>query len=322
MLNLTTIKTTSPLADISIRFGNTQDQYVALQVAPIKTVPKAQFKFYQYDKSNIRVVNAQSESKAEANAIQYGAFATSAIAKLRKLKGVIDPADERDADVPVNDITTDTTLAVMDALLVDYESIVYTLMSTSTNYMTSLTSALGSGLTWKDAAGDPLNDSRNARQSTKNTCGKYANCLALSSTALEWLKIHPSIVDRIKYTSGQSVSKEMIGNLMEVKQLMVASAISNSGANEGAADSLGEIWGNTAVFFYQDTPSPGIRTMHFASTFVVNQFYTRTYQVPWVGAAEPLLHVESGWWLTTQFVALQDSSNAKAAAGYLLRGVF
>lgn len=322
-LNLTNFKTTDPLATISTRFGNEQDQYVGLKMAPLVTVPKAQFKFYQYDKSNLRVVNAQSESKAEANEVQYDAFTTSALCKLRKLKGTVDPADERDADAPMNDIRTDVALQVMDGLLIDFESIAYTLFSTSTNYESANSSTLGAGLTWKDAAGDPLGDSRTSRQAVKNSCGKYANCVTFSSTALEWLMIHPSIVDRIKYTSGTSVTEEMIRNLFRVKELLVASAIDNSAANQGDTDSLGEIWSNVAVFFYRATMSPSIRSMHFASTFGVGTgFYTRTYQVPQLGAEKPLEKVESGWWVTPQLVALQDSSNAKSAAGYLLQGIF
>lgn len=322
-LNLTNFKTTDPLATMSIRFGNEQDQYAALQVAPIATVKKAQFKFYQYDKSNLRVVNAQSESKAEAQEIQYDAFTTSALCKLRKLKGTVDPADERDADVPMNDIRTDVTLEIMDALLIDYETIFYALVSNSANYMASLSSTLGAGLTWKDAAGDPIADWRNIRQSVKNTSGKYANIGAFSSTAEEWLDIHPSVVDRMKFTHGESITREMLRNLFKLQEIIVASAISNTAANQGATDSLGEIWGNVAVGFYRATMTPSIRSMHFMSTFGIGTgFYTRTYQLPQMGAEQPIEKVESGWWVTPQFIAQQDSTHALAAAGYVLSGVF
>lgn len=323
MLNPASFKTTSALADLSVKFANEMSAFIALQVLPAAYVPKAQFKWYQYDKANLRRVDSKTDSKAPANLIDYGAFTKSGTALLHKLAAEVDPADERDADAPVSNMELDATQNVMQMLLIDLEKEVSDKIGLSTNYPSALTSALAAGDTWADAAGDPIEDARVARSAVKDSCGRAANVLAISWTTFEYLKIHPAIIDRIKFTGGQTPTKEAIANLLGVKEIIISEAQYNNAA-EGATDNLDDIWGDFALFFYRNPAATGNETrgVTFGRTFFVQELYTRVDEDKRRGAKERIKLLESGWWYTPEFVAVQSSSDGDTCAGYLFTNTY
>ena len=321
MFDISSFKTTSALADFSLRAANEMQDFVADDVFTPATIKQAQFKYYQYDLSNYREVETQKSSKSAADKVDYGAFTTSSKAELHKLAIDIDPADERDADAAVADLEQDGALTVMERLMIRRERIMASLVSTSGNYASGLTSTLGSGLKWSDAGGDPESDIVTAKKAVKGICGRIPNALALSWSA--WLSLSQSaaLKDRIKYTSGQSLTIEQVKNLLGLDYLHICKAQYNANLEGNATQSLSDIWGTYGLIYVKD-PSQKKRTVCFGRNFMVNQFSTFMYEDQERGGPEGRIKVlESSWEYIMKYTTVDSQSSGKIGAGYLLQGI-
>lgn len=322
MLNPADFKTTNPLDSVSIRYANEQTDFIADNIFHPMPVPKSDFKVWQYDTSNYRYVSSKKSSKAEADTIDYSGFYTSKKAELRKLKGMIDPADERDFDAVVGDVEEDTAMSVMDRLLIDKEVDAATLCNTTTNYPSDLTSTLGSTATWASDGGDPEADARTARVAVKARCGKAANALALSWTAFEYLKTSAALKDRVKYTSGQSLSEEQIKNILQVQYLFICKAQKNTNVEGNATQTLSDIWNDSALFFVYD-PAPRRKKVCYGIQGIRNEVKSRVFNDEKLGSGDgPVRFVETSWWYNLSAGAVVSSSDSDFAAGYCLANVY
>lgn len=316
--DIASFKTTDPLGDLAIRHANARTDFIATEVFPIKTVPKAHFKFYQHDKSNLVEVTTEKSSKAEADKVAYGVFSTTGQAILHKLAAEVDPADERDADAPVADLEAKSAANVMDKLLIRMESLAYTVVSTAANYPSALTTSLTTGTTtWADAGGDPVTICEDAKTAVRLQCGRIPQSLATSFEVMQKLRYHPSLIDRIKYT-GTRLPDELIASLVGLERLIVAKAIKNSSA-EGIAPVNASIWQDVALIYWHDA-TDGLEAMTYGRTFMVENLYTHRYLDERRGGPTGRIKVlEMGWEYVHRHVAVESSSSADTICGYLVQ---
>lgn len=317
-LNPASFQTRDALTDFSIRAANEMTDFIADSVFPYVYVTKEQFKTYQYDLSNYREVDTMKSSKAEADLVDYGVFTKDRTARLHKLAGEWDPADEKNFDKVVADLQQDTAKTVVERLMLRKERLAVTLALTAGNYPAALTSTLAAGSTWLDTNGDVEGNSRTARVAVKTACGKAPNAAAMSWTTFEGLKVAPSVVDRIKYTNGQQPTEEILKNLLGVQHLFVSKAQYNS-AVEGSTASLSDVWDDSVLYFVYD-PSPAPRTMRYGSTYIRNELYTYQYKVDERGSGDGRIErLEMGLWYVHSPGSVVSSSDDDFTAGYLLK---
>jgi hypothetical protein len=333
MLDVTSFKTTDPLEDFSLRASNEMTDFVCDEVFPPLYVDKAQFKRYQYDLSNYRETVTEASSKAAAQKVDYSVFTTSSQAVPHKLAADVDPRDARDADAVVGDMEQDSILTIVERLMIRRERLMVSKVSTAGNYPSGLTSTLGAGLKWSDVGGDPEGDAKTAKIAVKGICGKMANALALSWQAWEALRQSAALKDRLKYTSGQSITEEQVKNLLGLKYLHICSAQYNSNLEGNATQSLSDIWGTYGLFYFKN-PDQKRRTLCYGRQyFVTNKstdssgkpnggFYVYTYEdQPRGSGAGRIKVIEHGWEYLLDFATLDSQSSGKVGAGYLLQGI-
>jgi hypothetical protein len=230
--------------------------------------------------------------------------------------------DERDFDAVVGDVEEDTAMSVMDRLLIDKEVDAATLCNTTSNYPSDLTSTLGSTVTWASDGGDPEADARTARVAVKARCGKAANALALSWTAFEYLKTSAALKDRVKYTSGQSLSEEQIKNILQVQYLFICKAQKNTNIEGNATQTLSDIWNDSALFFVYD-PAPRRKKVCYGIQGIRNEVKSRVFNDEKLGSGDgPVRFVETSWWYNLSAGAVVSSSDSDFAAGYCLANVY
>lgn len=322
MLNPAEFKTTTPLDSFSLRYANEQTDFIADSVFPPMPVEKSDFKVWQYDTSNYRPSNSLKSSKSEADTVDYSGFYTSKKAQLHKLKAMVDPADERDFDAVVSDVEEDAAATVMDRLLIDKEVEATTLACTASNYPSDLTSTLGGSATWASDAGDPEADARTARLAVKNRCGKAPNAMALSWTGFEYLKTNAALKDRVKYTSGQSLTEEIIKNLLQVQFIFICKAQKNTNVEGNATQTLSDIWADEALFFVYD-PSPRRKKVCYGVQGIRNELKTRTFEDQKLGSGDGAIrYVETSTWYCLTAGAVVGANDTDFAAGYLLDNVY
>ena len=125
----------------------------------------------------------------------------------------------------------------------------------------------GSSFTqWDDQGGStPIEDIENGKQAILSVTGYLPNVLVLGYAVFRALKNHPEIVDRIKYTSAEVITEELIAKYFGVDKVLVAQAIYNS-AHEGQTGSYSFVAGNNALLAYAN-PNPGIMQPSSGYTF-------------------------------------------------------
>lgn len=316
--DIANFKTTDPLSDLAIRMANDRTDFIATEVFPLKTIPKAQYKWYQHDRSNLRRVVTKKASKAEVDKIQFDVFNTTGLAVLHKLGAEVDPKDERDADAPVADLEVKAAASITERLLVDLENEAYTIVSTSGNYPTALTTSLSTGTTtWADAGGDPVGVVKDAKTAVRLACGRVPNRMAASYEVVEALRVHPALIERIKYT-GTELPDNLVLQLLGLRELRTAKAIQNT-AEEGIADTLASIWGDVALIYWHDA-TDGLEAMTYGRTFMVDNLYTYRYEDQRRGSgAGRIRELEMGWEYENKLVGRESSSSAKTVCGYLVQ---
>ena len=104
---------------------------------------------------------------------------------------------------------------------------------------------------------NPIVDIDSATSKIIASSGYTPNKLVIDDPTFRAAKNHVSIVDRIKYTTVDSVTEQMLAKLFNVGECLVGRSIYNT-ADEGLDASLGNIWSNCALLCYME-PSPGLR---------------------------------------------------------------
>ena len=110
---------------------------------------------------------------------------------------------------------------------------------------------------WSDyTSSDPLGDVEDGKRAILSTTGFEPNTLVLGYDVFRALKNHPDLVDRIKYTSSQTLTEGLMASLFDIPRVMVAKAVKATN-NEGATQAYDFTHGKNALLTYS-APSAGL----------------------------------------------------------------
>lgn len=119
---------------------------------------------------------------------------------------------------------------------------------------------------WSNAASTPIEDVHKQSARIESNTGFLPNTLVLQRQVWFDLKNHPDIVDRVKHTSAESLTTDMVARLFGLDRVLVTGAVVNSGG-EGVAGSYDYMAKDHALLVYT-TPSPGLMVPSAGYTFV------------------------------------------------------
>ncbi len=316
MLNPSSFITAQPLDDFSLRYGNSLDAYVAQKLFTPHIVSKKTGQFYSYSKDNLRVKSLEAPYGTEAVAHEYAASKKTFTTVPHAVKQLVLGSDARDFDRAMADLDQEAAMQNMDALMLELETDAYTKATTSGNYPSGLVTTLTDGTNgWDVANSDPMENIRASREATFLRCGKNVNKAFMSKKTLDFLKLNPAIVDRIKYT-GQEVTADILKMLFELDEICISDAIKNT-ALEGAADVLARVWGDQTVLAYID-PAPKLKSMTYGKLMMVNRLYSKTIDQPDLGRDLDAHYLETGWDYCLESAATASSSDDDFVAGALI----
>lgn len=112
-------------------------------------------------------------------------------------------------------------------------------------------------LQFNDANSDPIGTIDEAKDDMHELTGKMPNTLVLGAGVRRTLRSHPDIADRIKYTQVGIADEDILAQLFEVDNVVVARSIYNA-AMEGATDDFTYIVDKTAMWLGYIEPNPGL----------------------------------------------------------------
>jgi hypothetical protein len=115
----------------------------------------------------------------------------------------------------------------------------------ASNYGASNKVTLSGTSQWSDSTSDPISAVEGYKEIVRGQIGVRPNTLLVSGRVFAILKTHPKVTDRIKYTSRDVATPDLLAALFGVEQFVVGDAIyvDNAGATA-------DIWGKDAILAY------------------------------------------------------------------------
>ena len=162
----------------------------------------------------------------------------------------------------------DMTEAITHKILLRREFELMNIINTAANWgnITSLSATQVWSLDTTLSNPIPFVDS--ATTAIRRNSGKLANKIVMGEPTFKACKEHGQIVDRIKYTSSDSVGPDLLAKLFNVDKVLVSRGVRNA-ADEGLDDNLGDLATDLCLIVYNE-PSPGLRKASAFYTFVQN----------------------------------------------------
>jgi len=252
------------LTNISIAYLQNQDNFIADKVFPVIPVDKKSDKFFTYTKNDWFRDEAQRRAGGtESAGGGYGLSTGSYSADVFAFHKDVDDQTLANSDAPINPLR-EATEFVTRRLMLRKEIQWNTDFFAGSVWANDYDGVSGSPTTnevkqWSDyASSDPIDDIEDAKAGILSTTGMEPNTLVLGYDVFRALKNHPDIVDRIKYTSAQTVTADMLAAMFDIPRVIISKAVKATN-NEGASQAYSFTSGKKALLAYV-APTPGLLT--------------------------------------------------------------
>ena len=260
------------LTNISIAYMQNRDNFIADKVFPIIPVDKKSDKFFTYTKNDWFRDEAQRRAPAtESAGGGYNLSTDTYSADVWAFHKDVPDQIVANADAPLNPLREAAEFVTHRLLLRRELQFVTDFMSAgvwgTTIAGTAGTATPGTFATqWSNyTSSDPIEDVEAGKAEILSNTGMEANTLVLGYEVFRQLKNHPDLVDRIKYTSSQTITADMIAAMFDIPRVIVSKAIKATNA-EGATGAYAFATGKTAMLCHV-APNPGLMTPSAGYTF-------------------------------------------------------
>jgi hypothetical protein len=252
------------LTNISVAYIQKAENYIADKVFPVVPVDKKSNKFFKYDKNDWFRDEAQRRADATESAGSGYSLSTDTYnADVWAFHKDVGDQTVANADVPLAPLR-EAAEFVTNRMLLRREAQFMTDFFTTGVWGTDTTGVSGTPSTnefkqWSDFANsDPLEDIEAGKEKVLSTTGMEANTLVLGYQVFRKLKNHPDLVDRIKYTTRDVITEQVMASLFGVDRVLVAKSVKATN-NEGAAGAYAFNVGKSALLCHV-APTPGLLT--------------------------------------------------------------
>lgn len=254
------------LENVSVAY--TPQGYIADLLSPKMMVEKESDQYYVYSKDTMGLPETIRADGAESNRASFNLSTATYNLEFHGIHEDITDRQLRNVDKAIK-LESDVTEFLTNIVLLRRELDLQAIVQTATNWAnaTSLTSTLA----WSanTTTSNPITFVDSATSVVLLNSSKRPNRMVMNDVVFNHVKEHTSIVDRIKYTSADSVSPQMVARLFRIENILIPEVSYNT-ADEGLADSMTRVWNDTVWLGYVE-PSPGLKKVSALTTFWQNQ---------------------------------------------------
>lgn len=220
---------------------------VAQALFPLAPVNQYGGKVIQFGKESFRLYNAKRAPGTNVKRIDFGYEGQPYAIVPSALEAKVPWERMRDANaVPGINLASRAVNLVLAAQQLEQEYDSAQLARNPASYDNDHKVALVGANRWTGANGDPSTDIANAQEAIGDTIGVEGNTILLSRKAFNAAKLNPKIIERVKYTSAQSVTLDVLKALWNVDNIVVGGAKVATGPN----DTFGDVWGADVIVAY------------------------------------------------------------------------
>lgn len=252
------------LENVSIAYK--AGDFIASRLVPTVPVKHETDKYYVYSNDIMSLPQTIRANGAEAKRASFNISTSSYVCAEHALVDYVTARDRNNADnalSPEIDVTESLTRKILIRKEYDCSQMIQTKANWSQN--SSLTSTYA--WTANTTLSNPITQIDSATSKIMQMSGYRPNKLVIDYATFVGAKEHTSIVERVKYTSADSVTEPMLAKLFNCGEVLVASAVYEA-ADEGLSSDMQFIWTNCAFLAYMET-APGLRKASAAYNFEV-----------------------------------------------------
>lgn len=263
--SLSSVHANRPLTNISVAYAQEADNYIHDKVFASIPVDKKSDTYYVWNKNDMLRDEAKpraphTESAGSGMGLTTATYNCDVYALHKDISD-----QERANEDPAVSLDRTTVRWLTDRMLMRKETQWVTDYFGTGIWGTSQTP----GSLWDDyATSDPISDIEDAKRTIHVNTGRRANVLVLGYDVDRWLKHHPEIVDRIKYTGGlvdQVQLRRALAQLFNLEAVYVAEAVTATN-NEGETAAYAFTHGKHALLLHR-AMNPGINIPSAGYTF-------------------------------------------------------
>lgn len=256
------------LSNVSVAYIQSVDGFIADKVFPTVMVPSQSDKYFTYDKNDWFRDEAQKRAPStESAGSGFNVGNANYMCDVFAIhKDVDDQTIANAVNSPGIDPEADAARFVAQRMLLKRE-----IEWTSTFFTTGVWTGSSTGTDISGAAWDnyststPIQDVRAEKLAALSKTGYEPNTLVLGAEVYAALLDHPDFIDRIKYTSDQAITLEILRRLFEVDNIHVSKAVKATNV-EGETGAYGFVAGKNALLVYA-APAPSLLTPSGGYTF-------------------------------------------------------
>lgn len=233
--------------------GYQNAELIGTKLFPFVPVPQRGGKIISFRKEDFRLYSTGRAPGANTKRIQVGYDGSNYALESHSLEGLLPIELMQEANaVPSIDLAQGTIRKTQNIIALRLEKAHADLATTAANYPAGNKTTLVGTSQWSDFTGtsDPLNDVEVAKEAIRKAVGKRPNTIAMGAAVIAKLRLHPKIIDRMKYTGRDVPTAEILAALWGVQTVVVGDAV-----YADDADAITDVWGKSVVVAFTETAS-------------------------------------------------------------------
>lgn len=251
----------------TVAVGYRNAAYVGETLFPRVTVAQMGGRVIEFGKEHFLQYSTIRAPGSAIKRIGLGYSSRSYALDLHGLAGQVPMEVLREArQKPGIDLGERAVRVVMDVMLRSLEHEIATVATDPNNYPASNRVALSGTSKWSDPGSDPSAQIDEYKEAVRRAIGLYPNTLLMGPDPMRALRSHPKILDRIKYTSRDSVTTDLLAQLWGLERVVVGMAVHVPDETTGQ---FSDIWGNVAILAYVPQAITGQEVPSYGYTYVL-----------------------------------------------------
>lgn len=231
--------------------GFSQSDLVASALFPSVAVSQRGGRILQFSKESFMLYNGVRSPGENTKRLRFGYSGAPFTLVDYSLEALVPVETEQEAmAVPGIDLAANAINVVSTSMATWLEKASADIARTAASYGSNNKTTLSGTSQWSDFSGtsDPIKDIEAAKNAVRTQIGKKPNTVVLGSAVMAYVRQHPKIVDRMKYTGRDVATAEILASLFGVDRVLEGSAIYSTDAGV-----ITDIWGKDVVLAYTNT---------------------------------------------------------------------
>lgn len=264
-LNPSQVRVVDPILT-NVAQGYSHPERVGNMLFPRVPVRQRGGQVIEFGKESFKKYKTRRAPGAATKRLQFGYEGKPFALVQDSLEGLVPWEHQQDANqVPGIDMGTEAVNEVMNILTLSLEIEQAELASDADNYASGSKETLDGSDQWSDDDSDPGAQIDDGKETVRKKVGVRPNTLAINGAAFTRLTRHPKIREQFKYTSGDSVSLEMLAEYFRLRRIAVFESV----YMEEGSDEMQDVWPNVAVLAYVPAQVSSRRQPSFGYTYTL-----------------------------------------------------